>query len=345
MGSLFKSAKLFINDTQVTAPGVYHCYRSYIDSVLKSTFEAKKSWKSAHGFYQDTPPYWDSVDSNKFPTNEGAISRKKLTSESKIFTICGRPQMDLLDQEKLIIPVKWRLEFARQNEKFYIVTEDDKEYIIKIHEALLYVVSYKMSEDYTTKVMNRLKKSQVKYEFTRIEHSLHNLYQGANSVSIALPKNGRFPLRVFFVLQTVPRFEGQFKTNPYRFFANKLTHVELTLNSRTIPNPPLTISVNDQTGKGSYSRLYAQLMKSLGIENYSLGNGITMETFSQGFFIVGLSLSDLFSNDYFPPAVGGSLNMTLKFSEPLNETLCLLVQYEYAALLTIDGNLRPNVTH
>lgn len=343
MSSLFESCTFEINDVGIQIPGLNHAIKSYINTQIKSSSEAKKSTLSAQGLYEDSGINWDNIDDTQIPINYGGVSRQQIAAKSKVFSVMGLlDSVDMFNCHKLIPPCKFKLAFQKAKSDFYIQTAENKRYKILILESKLFCKNVKLSDRFMQKLKKRFGKNPDKtfaiFPYIRQDLLQPSVSTGLDEISQNISKNGIRPLRAFIAISPIARSTGQMTTNPYQFLSENIASCQVFVDGKATPSKAITCYIDDRTGpRGDYVRAYESLQHTLGIVGSAYGNGINMQSFVQGNFFLGIRLSDVLSDDMLSPEIKGPIHIQIKFKEPTTTALRLHILVEYQAVMKMNG--------
>lgn len=153
--------------------------------------------------------------------------------------------------------------------------------------------------------------------------------------------NGILPTRIYVIMMEERAYLGDFKKNPLNFGHFKLGSIQVNCAGRDIPANEITMD----WPKRQFSRAYNALFEALA--NVGAQPQITRDDFSAGYFItcINCTLDQQSSTDstYTTPLTG-ALRLKMKFDQPHNQTLAVLVVCEFEKLMTIDKDRKINIT-
>jgi hypothetical protein len=273
--------------------------------------------------------------------NGGLYERHLLTKDSTIFDMVGRLHVDLFQQNRPIIPnVNIRIKMTRTSPTFLLMSTDDKEFQLKIHEAVLLVRTIEPSDDVILHHSEALERSiTCKYPVHRCEVESYSISQGVMNHTRAAAVTGQLPVRVVLGLVRNDALNGKYNLNPYDFQIFSLSLVSICCNGKIVGGKAITPNF---TGKGNtgktYLRGYESLFSATDTFFTGLGNNLVRADYESGYTLFAFKISEDFGEDYFGLKREGNLQIELKFEDPTTHPLNVILYLEYLNILEIDKN-------
>src|SRR5678816_3152953 len=174
----FNQLEVFLNETSLGASAASYPYRSYIETLLNYSDDAKQSHLQACGYYnlKDVEKHRDNAAKSKNNT----------------FEYYGRVNGDIFSQERLILPsVDTRIRLTRSTPEFALnvksavsATTTAPKPIFKLLDAYLYIRKVKLSPIKHMEIEKSLLTDTAKYPIKRIDTKIFNFTQGLSSINI-----------------------------------------------------------------------------------------------------------------------------------------------------------------
>ena len=161
------------------ATGTYS-YRAYLETLLNYGPAAKKSQLTAALFYKDTAGKMDTADptlaANNANTNHGLRTRYQFSRESGTIEMAGPIFCEVFRSERLLLSyVDLKVILNRNvNEFFFMASEDDVDYRVKLTEAYLKIRKVKVSPSIYISHELALKKGPAIYPIKRGVQNVYN---------------------------------------------------------------------------------------------------------------------------------------------------------------------------
>lgn len=334
IATLFEHVDVYLNNDLVSNTSNYG-YKAYLESLLTYSDDAKKGWLQAGAFFKDTHAQMDT----KGDANAGFRFRRGLLAESKVMELVGGIHSGLFKQERLMLNhVDVKLVFTRYADAFCLMTTAANNVKIEIIDAWLMIKRNTLASHKVNEVEKTLQKHDAKYFIPRIDVKSFTYAQGPRNVSIRNASTGRdIPQRIVIGLVSNAAFNGSKTLNPFDFKHYNMSSVDITIDSKSVYGKPLAIDV----ANGQYMEAYWTLMNSLGFTFRDDGCRLTRNEYDNGFFLICADLSPTQCNgQYDDPIQSGNLEIDIRFSEALPETINAIVYMEYANTISINSARR-----
>lgn len=327
--SLFSQVEVILNGKQITSPSNLYMYKAYIESLLNYGRSAKTSHLTSRLWYKDTAGKF-----NDFKENEGLLKRASFIKGSKTVDLMSNIHHELFGSDKLLINgVEMRLKFHLNKDEFFLQSEDTN---VKVHiiDATLFVRKVRIKPALHLAYSRALEHSNLKYPLSRTEIKNVTIPAGVLSRTIDNVYLGPLPKRVVIGFVSNAAFNGDFGKNPYFFDHFNLNFLQLYVDSQQIPNKALTPDFKNHL----YIRAYKTLFEGTGINSQDVGNDISREEFSQGYFLTVFDLtSDLSaSSSHWSIQRNGSFRIEVRFSEVLAVPVDVILYSEHDGLMEIS---------
>ena len=145
---------------------------------------------------------------------------------------------------------------------------------------------------------------------------------------------------IIFGLTTHTAKNGSYAHSPFKFEPFNLTSINVMVNNNYVLKKPLAVDFQ----KDIYMRAYHNLQSVCGKTFTEEGNNITPEHFKSSLCLYAFDLTNDWSHGEGTHLQRISdTKVELTFSDPLSETVNLMVYYEYDELLNIDELRNPTL--
>ena len=156
---------------------------------------------------------------------------------------------------------------------------------------------------------------------------------GRGSETITVLSNQLEPKLIIFGLVKHSAKNGSYNHSPFKFEPFHLSSINVLVNNNYALKKPLVVDFE----KNIYMRAYHNLQSVCEKTFTEQGNGITPEHFKSSLCLYAFDLtSDWCHGEGTHLQRISDTKVELTFSQPLNETVNLMVYYEYDELLNID---------
>lgn len=146
----------------------------------------------------------------------------------------------------------------------------------------------------------------------------------------------QLPQRVILGCVNSTAYNGSITENPYNFRPFGLNYLSLYMDSVQIPSKPLQPNFSNNL----YTEAYHTLFSGTGIHFSNEGNTISYDDYKNGYCLYAFDLTPDISGheSHWNLQKNGSLRAELRFDEPLNETIVVILYAEFQNLIEINKN-------
>ena len=184
-------------------------------------------------------------------------------------------------------------------------------------------------------------KRKADYPLTRTQSKMFTDSSGTQQVSIDNTILGRIPESILIAFVKNAAFVCSTSKNPFHFHHYYMTNLLLFVNGVQNPSEVLTLDCSSTFG---VTRAYETLFSSTGIHHDDCAYMITLEMFTNGFYVLGFDLT------HDREAEEGHINLPrqgnecieARFKNPLPEPLTYILYAEFPGNIEIDHS--RNVT-
>lgn len=326
--SIFSQVDIYLNQKCITPPSNNYNYRAYIENLLNYTDNAKKSHLTAGMWYKDDA---GKMDDKK--NNTGFSIRQKLTANGALVEMYGNLHCDIFNQNKFMINgVEMCVKLVKAKNEFHLIGDNNSH--IEIIDAELFVRKVKINPSILIAHARALNITSAKYPITRVEIKTITIGKEIQSKSIDNLFIGQMPKRCIVGMVNSSTFNGNLKKNPFNFEHFGLNYFSMYLDSIQIPSKPFTPDFKS----GQYTREYYSLFEGSGVYFADTGNTISLTEYPSGYCLMAFDLTpDLSCNDqHWNLIKSGTLRTEIRFSEPLPNTVTLIVFAEFDNIIEVD---------
>ena len=331
--SLFSQVDVKFRDTLVTPSVNTYAYKSYLETLLSYGVGAKQSQKTIEGWYPDTGADGDDVNGAN-TTNTGLEKRTALAATSRTFELMGRPHVDVLHQDRYLIPgVSMGFKFIRSSAAFHLMG-DGNAYKVVIEDATMFVRKVKLNPSVSVEHAEMLNNDKhVKYPVRRGIATTFTIGNGLASFNRESVISGQLPRRIIVGFVENTAFNGHRDKNPFNFKHFNLNHLSLSSGGQNFPSQPL----KPNYGNGEYMLAYNSLLTGLGLNNADKGLGIDRESYLHGNVLYAFDLTaDMAEGAHVDPIHYGSIRVEASFANAFPHAINAIIYSEYDNVLQID---------
>ena len=334
--SLFTQVDVTLNDRLITPSTSTYAYESLIQTLVTYGSDAKKSQLTSALFYPDTPGKFEQVNpvEEDKTANLGLKARYEFTKESATIDMMGGLHCDIFHQPKdLLTGVKIRVRLNRSKPEFCLLsTKNDVKYRIVIEEAILYIKRTTVSPAVLLAHAKVLKDHNAKYALRRVECKVESISKNkmrCNPDNIFL---GHVPRRIVIGMVAEAAFSGAYGKNPFNFQHFNATKVGVFVNGAPVGGRTFeTDFTNNQ-----YVEAYLSLFSGSGKLYRDEGNMIERTAFPKGNALFMFDLTPFPGDEDMNLIKHGNVRLEIQFSEPLPESINVIIFSESDTILEID---------
>jgi len=332
-GSLFRNIDIAVNNIHMTklSNELVH-YKNYFEKVLSYGKDAHNSYLNSEHAYPDEPGYFDLHDPTRSPSYR---KRTEIIAESERFEFFSDVPSDLFRSDRVMLPkTEIRVTFHLNNERIFVNTNENGPFRLEILDLKLYTLYIELTDELTNMIVKKSLESKLFYPIQRTELKHHSIAYGHSSDVIPNVFRGALPYQVIVTFVTTDAFTGAYNLNPFRFHHFDLSHIDLKVNGSSVPNEPYAMNFQD----GQYLRAFASLFENLGIARDNVGNLLTKQAYTNGFFMLAWDLTpDKCAGQHDHLTEQGNISIDVVFQRNLTDPVSMIILGTYNVQLVIDN--------
>jgi len=321
--SLFNQVDLMMQQKVVNTSNVYP-YRSFIETLIYP-YDPRQGQSEL--FFKDTVQY---IESTKpfVEGNEGLKERWCKTTNSQECDMEGPLHLDLCQQSRYIMNgVDFGLRLWPSKNSFRLMS-DIGECTVKITEAILKVCKIQVSPTVLAthnSVMQHV--MTAKYPYERTEMKTFTVMTGLYSFNVEDVFQGEVPNKVVFGLVTASAYNGDLTKNPFHFKHCDINEVGIMVDDVPVPQKPLNVNFNqrDSNGVNAFIALFEE-HPDLDMSRTDFEYGFTLFSFT----------TRRASHESMNTLQKGNCSIQMKFTQPIEETMTLVVMAKFPHVMEID---------
>ena len=329
--TLFSQIDMYLKNTLVTHSSNTAHYRAYLENLLSYGEDSKKSQMTLSGWYTDTAGQFEEVTD----ANSGFEKRRLLAAESKPFQVLSRLHTDVgLQGRYLLNGVDIELRLIRNSNAFCLMAPQGSTYKLKIVEASFFVRKVKLSSATQLehiKLLDKENKHAI-YPLSRTEVRTFTIPAANLSAQEENLFSGQLPRRIIIGMVESQAYEGSYSKNPFNFKDFNLNYACVYRNGVQIPLKPYTPDfVNNK-----FAREYFSLFQGTGRHFSDHGLQLSMADYKGGNCLFAYDFTgDLSDCGAFHLIDKGSIRLELRFSQPLEASVNVIILAEWDSCLRI----------
>lgn len=350
-GSQFRNIEVSINGKNVNHPDNLYHYRSYLETALTFSNEAKHGQLRGAMYYMDNGDNldWNSEDFTDEELDESAIkntglfSRFQATKFSKTFETFGRIHSEMFVQPKML-PGKHelRIRLHRADPDFCLMGRDaNSKYRISIESAVLMMRHCTIAPHVALAHTTALRTKNIKYAVRRVEMKFFTKGSGRGDITESNLVNGQIPRRIVIGFVDTDAFNGKLTLNPFNFKHFGVSKIVLRLNGVPMPFEELETDFQNDCYYQGYLSLLQGTSKLYEDQGFSIGPW----QYKYGYSLFAFDLtSDMSACGTFDLATEGKISLDIKLHNASTKSITIVAYMEYDAVYEIDssGNVYGN---
>jgi len=329
INSMFDHVSLELNSKTVTPPSNSYAMRSYFETLLNYSADAKKTHLTSRVYVKDLAGQMDSATSSSCDARKAMMKNGKVEMTSFIHS-------ELMSQNKLLLNgVGMTFRFFRSKSGFALLktSTDEKNYKITINEAILYIRRVKVNPSIMMAHAKTLEYGNAKYCVNRVEMKTITVPAGLQTKTLDNIVIGQLPKRLFLAMVDSKALNDDITRNPFNFQHFNVNHVGVTTDSNINILP-----IKCKFGNEQFIQGYNSIFSSTGIHFADQGNNITRKDYANGYTIFGFDLTeDLAASEaHWSLPRTGSMRIDLMFDKALKDPISVILYLEYDNIIEID---------
>jgi hypothetical protein len=336
--SMFSNVSVTLCGKEISEKDSLYPYRAYLETLLTYEKGVLDTRCVAEGWAKDDADQMDNLTlavAGGVAPNSGFVARQKLVASSRVFTLVGRPHVDLFHQSLDIPPnCPITIKFTPSPRAFSLMEANNGTDKFLLMEAKLFVRTKKASPELVLAHKETLQKSNMRFPMNRVTVTKHGVAAGFKSVSVPLNFPSKLPKRMFIGLVANTACTGTLAENPFNFKPFGVENISITVNGVQIPAPGLQTDFATK----DYWRAYVNTLASLELDNGNRAITLTGSDFASGFTVFGFKIAPGPVDGVIFNAANntGSIVVNATFSAALTANVDMIVYAETPSTIEID---------
>lgn len=334
--SLFSNVKIFINQREIEN-NAHYAHKAFMTTVLNHGKEAKSTHLTSAKWINDEMMEEHTANLSAEQKTLMAARSEKLVG-SKTLDMVGRPITPLFTQGRYLVPgLDIRVEFEFNHPRFVLQRrdgDDTDEYKIDISKISLLVRRLKVHPSIAAAHASLLSGGKrALYPINHTDVQFFTVSPGRQDQSINIINNKQEAKVVIVGLMNHTAKNGSLDYSPFKFEHFNISSMNMTVNGSNVLNNPLHLNFTDDI----YTRAYHNLLSVCDKTHADEGNNITLEHYKKSLCLFAFDLTPDWCHGEGSHLIRSSTtSLDLKFSQPLAETVSVMVYYEFDDILRID---------
>ncbi len=335
--ALFRNCEFSINGQLLTRATREYPYKEFFKRMTQYDVPEGASMKSADRMVGIAN---DKAGEHETQTATAYVQRATWIIGSKAVEFRGRPCIDLLDTDRLMLPgTDLQFKFYLNDPTFFLTSKKaaPNSFRIEISEAQLHIRRVTVADSFINEINTEIKKKDAIYPFIRRETVALSIPKGTTSYIKENLFRGQLGYNYMFAMVEATAYTGNIKQSPFNFKPFGLTEIALYENGQSVTNTqPIKTNFTNQA---KVINAYYTFLESQGaIGDRALTSPIGLDEFCNGYTIFNFTRSpDLTHGETHLPNQTGNLTLQLNFSGTgLAKDVVLVCMAEFTSRIQIN---------
>ena len=332
MACFFRQVDVCLNDQNINADvASNYAYKGYIDMLLNTEKQDAETILQSELCYNDTVGF----PQGDYLSNYGFTARYGFTKDSATVVIKGPIRADICQQDRLILPgvrVSVKMYPAEDSFRLHSMIGKNKTYKLEIMEAVLEAYKITPNPCIIKAHQEVLKQKPSILPFTKSYLKNYNIREGSQSFIMDDLFYDKIPNELIICMINSEAYNGKYQLNPFVFEHFKLSYLEYMVNGVSVPGPALTPDFEQGDYVDCYNALFTDKSRVL----------ISRDGFEDGYTIFRFSMKEDLGKGIGEKVQNAHSRLKLKFKEPLEENVTLIVYGKFSA--NVEINMERKVT-
>lgn len=318
--SLFSQVDVTLNDRLVSNSSSTYPYRAYLETLLNHGYDSKTSQLTSEMFYKDT--------------DGGLAKRSEFFKLSATVDMIGGLHSDLFHQERLLLNmIDLKIKLIRSKPEFCLMGASGHKVVLD--HISLFVRKVRTSPGVILGHAKALEKGTAKYPINRVQCKVYSIPQGNMGVVKDNLFVGEMPQKLIVACLDNDAFHGTLQKSPFEFNHYHLNFIGVYIDGKPVPHNPMELNFDQNNFIRAYHSLFS------GTQKVGQDQGIFMsrEEYVNGNVLYAFDLTpDQCNGDHLNLIKQSNLRLEMKFTQPLAQTVNVLVYAEFDSLIEITKN-------
>ena len=317
-----------------------YAMKAYVDTLLNTSQSVKTSTLQSRLWRLDSAGYmdWASKEGDTGRPNVGLQERSYTLAESKEITLIGPVYSDFfLSQNRYLLNnVPINIKLTQSPDAFRLMSgTEGMNYKLMITDCVIQMCEITVNPDVILAHNKALSVSPAHYCYMNSDFKVFSIAKNQYSFTVDNIYLGDVPSKMYVFLVPSEAYNGHYGRNPFNFINGAVNNISFTVDGQ---NVPFITPFKPNFETGDFFESYLALMGSCN-KHPKESNGITSHEFANGFCIHAFDVDcqNLEGENYFPSSREGHTRLNIVFSEPLPESVNLVVYGKFPKIVKIDS--------
>ena len=336
--SLWSQVDVFLGDTPLTTSLQTYPYLAYLMTLFSTPKRQQDLAKVLAGYTDDnmsstTKDLPNSVRSSLLkPDSAPFDTSKTIVLQDYLFADPFNIPLDLIGKTEMTVRL-----IQSKPDFFFIVNDSKLTPSVEFLELQLIVPKHRINGNVMAGIYSTMNNELVKYPYTRREVRCFTIENGTTSKHFDNLIMGQMPRKIYFAFANNQAVSGSVLKNPYYFGTYNLDYLQCSINGEPIRSE----AYQPDFENGIYDEEYLEFLRITGNLNNNPQTTVTPSKWRYGYTIFAFDASpdqsdDTDKNGYLNLRQDGSLSLSMRFKQQLNETVNCIMFCEYDNQMSID---------
>ena len=327
--TFINQVRLWANGKLIFDSGDGYMHRAYLETLLGSSEDQKRTLLEAGGWLNDDPDNMDVVG------NEGAENRAQWTANSREFEVIGGFAIDLFNQPKYLPNrTTFMLELYKAPDNLILLSDRNHEYRLRVTNCVLIARTVEPTKSLLMAFEKQLLSTPIKYPLRRTIYKILPIHALGNSLPDTHVYTGILPRKLVLAFVNQESRQGNYALNPFNYQHFFISRLVVRCGNQTIPLMGMDIDMN----LGRFKEPYTMLHEATQFDDKTCG--ITMKQFINGMFILIIDTTPDRSSasPVFQVQRQGTVELDLRLQNPLVAPMDVICCLEFDGITSCDAN-------
>ena len=333
--ALTTSRKLFLNNELVEADYESN-YTQYVNYLTTEDGHYTATEGTSMGYFVDSSPMASSVAKAEFPDRDYKMKYRMKFAAQENIQLYGPLNLDIGKSKMLMVDrvaARLHLELADASQLIIKASDLAENYKIKIFSVKLHFKRITPAQNAYLELNKSLLSHNLEYNFER--NLVYKTTVGANQRQAFLSQifGSLIPNKLHIIMVSQQASIGNDKLNSHYLNHFNLDNIRVTTNGLSVLDSEISFL-------NKYASLFKRTIDAIQTKSHS----ISYDNFDNGYTIISVDCQNSDTNTVMQLERRGKLEIHMRFSQPLDETINIIIIGSSNGTVEIDSERRVS-TH
>ena len=333
--ALTTSRKLFLNNELVEADYESN-YTQYVNYLTTEDSHYTGTEGTAMGYFIENNPMSSTVPKAQFPDRDYKMKYRMKFAAQENIQLYGPLNLDIGKSKMLMVDrvaARLHLELADASQLIYKASDLAENYKIKIFSVKLHFKRITPAQNAYLELNKSLLSQNLEYNFER--NLVYKTTVGANQRQAFLSQifGSLIPNKLHIIMVSQQANIGNDKLNSHYLDHFNLDNIRVTTNGLSVLDSEISFT-------NKYSSLFKRTIDAIQSKSHS----IDYDRFSNGYTLISVDCQNSDTNTVMHLERRGKLEVYMRFSQPLDEAINIIIIGSSNGTVEIDSERRVS-TH